>query len=331
MGTLVAAPDSLAELEQAIAPILDDVPLDDPQAPPLPFQPIIPAETPRRLAAVDGGSSVVLDARTSGVYAVRAGYTIRGVEDRFQDRLSTKAYRTVTRRGFLSAWESLRRDYSWGVPFQTPALEPTRLVPCLADDERTLAEYNAARRALLELRRGDLLLLDGSLDTEERLGELRVNLVERAREAGIPIASVTKDSTRTLGGILPVTMEMEEWAERRKLAAPWWVDVTEPLHLQDSGARTIVARFDRRAPAYRVDVAGAPPEGVLAALLECCNDAAYPGYPYPLARIHHRVHYEPGESADLRRDLEGIVARRRGHRLSHRLLSKGRDVLELAH
>lgn len=327
----MAAPVPGNELEDAIAPILDEVADETVSPHALEFRPINPAPVPRGLAAVDGGSSVVLDARTSGLYAVRAGYTIRSDDDRFLDRIPTKAYRTVTRRGFLSAWEGLRKLYAWGVVFETPALEPMRLVPCLADDERSLAEYNAARRALLELRRGDLLLLDGSLDSEERLGELRISLLERAREAGIPVASVTKDSTRTIGGVLPVTMEMEELAVRRKVAAPWFVDVTEALGLADARSRVLVARFDARTPAYRVDVAGAPPEELVGALLECCNDAAYPGYPYPLARIHHRVHYEPGESADLRRDLEGIVARRRGHRLSLRLLTKGRDVLELAH
>lgn len=320
-----------SELEHAIAPILDEVGDEPPVSYALEFRRITPSPVPRGMAAVDGGSSVVLDARTSGLYAVRAGYTIRTEGDRFLDRIPTKAYRTVTRRSFLTAWEGLRKLYSWGVPFETPALEPMRLVPCLADDERSLAEYNAARRALLELRRADLLLLDGSLDSEERLGELRDSLVERAQEAGIPIASVTKDSTRTIGGVLPVTMEMEELAVKRKLAAPWFVEVTEALGLSDGRSRVLVARFDARTPAYRVDVAGAPPEEILGALLECCNDAAYPGYPYPLARIHHRVHFEPGESADLRRDLEGIVARRRGHRLSVRLLTRGRDVLELAH
>ena len=315
-------------LEEAVASILDEVPKDQETGPRIAFQNVAPLDQAARVAAVDGGSTVVLDVQSTGLYCVRAGYCLREPGDRILDRTTARVYRTVTRRGLAGAWKPRLVQYAWGVDAPVPAFDATRMVPQLAEAERILAEYDAARRALHELQRGDLLLLDGSLGDEDRYRALQDSLEERAHDVGVHVAGLSKDSGLSLGGVLPLPLELEELALARNVPTPWWTDVTEPLGKRDDGHRLLVARFDARAPAFRLDVAGDPAPAV-ARVAELCNDAAYPGYPYPLARAHARVHFESGEAVDLRHDLETIVARRRGHRLSFRLFSKGRDVLQL--
>lgn len=316
-------------LEEAAAAILDEATVDAAKTASLTLHAVPAIDQGARVAAVDGGSTILLDVRSTGLYYVRAGYCLRDAGDQILDRRTARAPRTVTRRDLANAWRPRVAHYAWGVDVPAPPFESTRIVPQLAEAERILAEYDAARRALQELRRGDLLLLDGSLGDEDRYAALQASLEERADEVGVRVAGLAKDSGLSLGGVLPLPLELEELAIAREVPTPWWTDVTDPLGRSDGAHRVLVARFDARAPAFRLDVVGEP-ASVVAHVASLCNDAAYPGYPYPLARVHARVHFESGEAADLRHELENIVARRRGHRLSFRLFGKGRDVLQLA-
>lgn len=317
----------MRELEDAAQAILEEVPLD-PNARSPRLLSFSPSASPR-CAAVDGGSTVVLNVRTAGVYAIRAGYVVRDPADHSLNRVTTRLSRTATRRGFSSAWEDIRRHYAPGLELEAPRVDGGRVVPQLAEAERDLAEYDAARRALHELRRGDLLLLDGCLDDEHKL-PLRASLLEWAAASGVAVIALSKDTSLSIHGILPMTLELEEVAVRQKASPPWFVDATAEVGRADAPYRILAAQFDPRAPPFRVDVAGVEPARAVSWAASLCNDPAYPGYPYPLARVHERVHFESGEALDLRRELEGIVARRRGHRLSARLFGQGRDVLKLA-
>lgn len=327
---VVAATDRVPTLEEAAADILGSMPAADDSEQSPRFHRVSSSDAPPRVAAVDGGSTVALDARTVGLYVVRAGYALREATDVYWDRLTTRTPRTVTRRAHRAAWDAIRDAHAWGVDVEPPPFDPVRMVPQLAEAERVLAEFDAARRALHELKRGDLLVLDGSLDEEDRRAPLRDCLLDRARDAGVAVAALSKDSSLTLRGVLPFPVELEERAFRLRISTPWWADVTEALDRRDQPYRILAVRFDSRAPPYRLDVAGAPPDQVVAGLLSLCNDAAYPGYPYALARIHERVSFDSPEAVDLRRELEGIVARRLGQRLALRLFGRGRDVLALA-
>lgn len=323
------AAEGRTELEQVASTILHEVPESASAADAVRFRPVTRSAAPR-CAAVDGGSTVVLDAKTVGLYFVRVGYVVRRTDDTHLDRLTARSPRTVTRRNVDRHWDALRELHAWGVDVPMPRIESDRVVPQLAEAERMLAEYAACRRALHELEPGDLLLVDGSLEDEERCTPLRESLVDRCRDHGVLLAGVSKDSGLSIGGILPFTMELEELAERRGVPTPWWVDVTDALGRGSGLYRTLCVRLDARSPSFRVDVGLGEPERIVGWLAELSNDPVFPGYPYPLARAHQRVAYSSAEAMDLRRDLEGIVARARGYRLSLRLFGRGRDVLTLA-
>jgi hypothetical protein len=141
---------------------------------------------------------------------------------------------------------------------------------------------------------------------------------------------LSKDTSLSLGDVLPFTVELEDLAVRQGVRPPWFTDVTTALDLDEAGYQVLGVQFDARSPPFRLDLAGIDPAVALPRIAGLCNDPSYPGYPYPLARIHQCVHFDSGEALDLRRELEAIVARRRGHRMSLRLFGQGRDVLQLA-
>jgi hypothetical protein len=255
---------------------------------------------------------------------------VRGAEGGHQSRITADRARSVTTRSVGTSWTKLKEHYGWGVDVEAPKMDAARLVGQSAECERMLAEFDAARQALHELRRGDALLLDGSLDDEERFSALRDSLLEWAATGGVTVLAVSKDTGLSIGGVLPFTVELEELARNRGVAGPWCADATDALGYADAGFRIFGMQFDARSPAYRVDVVGEPVLDAAALLRALCDDPAYPGYPYPLARVHQQVNFDSGEAVDLRRELEEIVSRRRGQRLAHRLFGKGRDVLQLA-
>lgn len=283
-------------------------------------------------AAVDAGSSVLLDLSSCGLVAVRAGATQRLPVDRFRDSPPLEQIRLIRRATLAKTWEEVVRDHAWGNDIEAPVLRSGQGLRGWADTERSVTEFDASMRALRDLPAGGILLLDGALDDDGWAPALRQGLLRRAESQGVHVAALSKDSSLTFSGTLPFTLELEAEARAKSWPARFFVDVTRALKQPGRSVRTFGARFDERGTVYRVDAAlvrGNDPTWLFAQLARLCNDAAYPGYPYALARIHNQVHYEDGETADLRRDLEARVAERRGSLLGSRLFSKGRDVLVL--
>lgn len=290
--------------------------------------PLAPLEDAGRVAAVDGGQSIVTDLGSCGVIAVRAGYTLRRPGDHYADETTYEAVHAVARRSLETQWAALLRQRGWPFEAAPSAANGLQWVRAWCEAERSLAERDAARRALRHLARGDLLLLDGSLD---EAAPAALDVAQEATRQGVSVAAVSKDTSLTLGGTLPFTLEVEDWARQNAAPPAFAVDVTAPLR-GPSEIQTWGVRWDSRAPVHRVDVAsaaGVDPTGIFRRIHALCRDVAYPGYPYPLARVHDRAHYGDGDGLDLKRQLEALVAQRRGSLFSLRLFGRGRDVLAL--
>ena len=67
--------------------------------------------------------------------------------------------------------------------------------------------------------------------------------------------------------------------------ATWWAPVARSSPSTGPGLQVVVVRLDPDARfSFRVDLPGdADPESTLSRLSTVCDDAAFPGYPYPLA------------------------------------------------
>jgi hypothetical protein len=133
-----------------------------------------------------------------------------------------------------------------------------------------------------------MVLVDGDLQPDWRVPSTFVaGLLASARERGVTLAGVTKHSSLARGGAPLVGMLELDAARRFGDRAMWWAPVarTRPdLAAHGSALQVVVARLDPSAPfAFRVDLpADVEAEPALRRLSAVCDDAAFPGYPYPL-------------------------------------------------
>jgi hypothetical protein len=266
------------------------------------LRPLVRAAPPADVWAVDGGQALVADARCLQVVVTRAACV------RYQNGVCV-----LDDEGELAA--ALLTDGS--------------MINLLRDQ----GEWHAVERALLDAEPGAVILIDGDLQPDWRIPSTFLgHLLERARARHVTLAAVTKHSSLSRGGA-PLLGHLELEAE--KLFGPratWWAPIARTRPDLSVAIQVVAARFDPDAPfAFRVDLPGdVDPEPVLAAISALCDDAAFPGYPYPLS-VADRLAACPGWlRAEAFGDLDDALAglgvsediRRRAFTDRHRLMER---------
>jgi hypothetical protein len=248
----------------------------------LEIRPLTRASAPGDVWAVDGGQCLVADARCVQLIATRAArIRFRAGACVLEDEGDLVA--TVVSPG-SSIDINLLRDQG---------------------------EWEAVARSVDEADPGAIVLIDGDLQPDWRVPSTFIaDLVARAAERGVVLAGVTKRSSLARGGA-PLLGWLEREAETLFGArSMWWAPVGR-TRSDVGGFQVVAARLDPDARfAFRVDVPlGIDVEPVLASLSALCDDAAFPGYPYPLS-VADRVAACPGWlRADLRHQLDDLFDR----------------------
>lgn len=228
--------------------------------------------------AVDGGQALVADARCLQVLATRAARV-----------------RFVSGRCVVEDEGELRHHLLGGADERAAAVAALGLDGLAAGTSvdvnllRDRWEWDAVERSVAEAGPGALVLVDGDLQPDWRIpSSFLAGLLARAAERGVTLAGVTKHSSLSRGGA-PLVGQLElEAAQALGPRATWWAPVarTRAAERPDAGEgiRVVAARLDPDARfAFRVDLpAGADPAVTLGRLSALCDDAAFPGYPYPL-------------------------------------------------
>ena len=230
--------------------------------------------------AVDGGQALVADARCLQVYATRAA-TVRWRDGEccLEDEGTLEHY-------LLGAGESRAAAaalISAGAPIAPNAEVDVNLL-------RDWSEWRAVAAAVESTERGAMVLVDGDLQPDWRVpSSWLASLLDRAAERGVVLAGVTKHSSLARGGT-PLIGQLEREAEESLgPRATWWVPIARVrADVSGAGLRVVAARLDPDARfAFRVDLPGRMDEAgvvsALGALSALCDDAGFPGYPYPLA------------------------------------------------
>ena len=243
-------------------------------------RPLPRGEAPADAWAVDGGQAVVADARCLQVVVTRTSRVrFRAGACELQDPGSLRAY-------LLGGVEGRAVLAQLGLP-----LAPTTTVD--ANLIRDRWEWEAVERCVREADEGALVLVDGDLWPDWRIPSSYVgSLLERGRQRGVLVIGVTKHSSLSRGGA-PLLGQLEAEAEETLGAGTrWWAPLAssrpESVAEQDAsplGVQVVAARLDPAARfSFRIDIpAGTAPEPALGALAAVADDAAFPGYPYPLA------------------------------------------------
>jgi hypothetical protein len=253
--------------------------LADPSGSGLVFEPgleILPLERRRAAGdvwAVDGGQALVADARTVAVYVTRAA-TVRwrGGCCVLEDEGSLEHH-------LVGAGEGRAALAATGAPVAPDAAVDVNLL-------RDWGEWRAVRAAVEAAAPGAMVLVDGDLQPDWRIpSSWLASLLTEAERRQVMLCGVTKHSSLARGGA-PLVGWLEAQAEA--LLGPramWWAKVAVTRPDVAPGLTVVVARLDPDARfAFRVDLpAATDPAPVLGTLSALCNDAAFPGYPYPLS------------------------------------------------
>ncbi len=278
--------------------------LSDPAGRDLVFEPTVsihPLErrgAPPDAWAVDGGQALVADARCLQLYVTRAA-TVR-----WRDGSCVREDEGALSAHLLGLGESRATLAAAGVPVDPDTAVDVNLL-------RDWAEWQAVSAAVDACEPGGLVLVDGDLQPDWRIPAAWVAaLLERAGARGVLLAGITKHSSLARSGT-PLVGAMELEAEATfGSRATWWARVATTRPELGPGLGVHVARLDPDARfAFRVDLpADADPAGGLGRLAALCDDAAFPGYPYPLA-VADRLAACPGWlRAELFRRVDDALA-----------------------
>ncbi len=251
--------------------------------------------------AVDGGQALVADARSVQVAVTRAA-RCRWQAGRcsLEDEGELLAHVLIGPDGGAEGRRSLAE---LGAPVAPGDRVDLNLL-------RDWSEWQLVSRCVEEAEPGALVLVDGDLQPDWRVpADWLAGLLARAADRQVALAGVTKHSSLARGGA-PLVGQMELEAE--ELLGPracWWAPIALSRAELGPSQLVVVARLDPDARfAFRVDIPGyCDPEGLLGQLSALSDDAAFPGYPYPLSVADRLAACPEWLRAEVWSELEGAL------------------------
>lgn len=277
----------------------------DPAGSDLVFEPVVDVRplgrraAPPEVWAVDGGQALVADARCIQVVATRAARA------RFLGGDCVAEDEGELRTWLVGGGEERVAAASLGMGVAPDAAVDVNLL-------REHGEWEAVAASVAEATRGALVLVDGDLRPDYRIPCSHVaGLLAEAAARGVTVAGVTKHSSLARGGA-PLLGQLElEAATRLGPRAMWWAPVARTRPESGLDLQVVAGRLDADARfAFRVDLPGGTDvEAALGALSALCDDAAFPGYPYPLSVADRLAGCPPWVRHDVRLDLDDHLDR----------------------
>lgn len=227
---------------------------------------------PEDLWAVDGGQALVADARCLQLLVTRASRV------RFRAGACVVEEEGEIRAHLLGGDESRAARAALGLTLAPDSTIDANLL-------RDRWEWEAVERCVAEADDGAFVLIDGDLQPDWRIPSAYLaNVLHVAARRHITLVGVTKHSSLSRGGA-PLVGQLE--VESDEVVGPrsrWWAPVARTRPDVGYGLQVVVARLDPDARfAFRIDLpTDADAAETLSRVAAVCDDAAFPGYPYPL-------------------------------------------------
>lgn len=238
-----------------------------------------PAPAPRRVVAVDGSNVTLAEGGEHLVGAYRWGRVVlengvRLAHDQQPPELVLLTPREGKERLRQALAEAGFHDLDPQVPSNAVCLESLRHV----------AELSCAEESLGILQRGDLLLLDGALQSRPA-APLLDRLLLKAKDQGIDVAGVCKSTSLTIGAV-PALVACQ-LAGRSFPSKTWYARLHAPPTIRGAVLAARLSPGEERVFRYDVQAHEGDAPRVLASLASLAGHPAYPGYPSPLAMAHN--------------------------------------------
>jgi len=237
------------------------------------LQPLARTVPPCDAWAVDGGQGLVADARCLQVSVTRAARV------RWQDGRSVTEDEGVLHAHLLGLGEERQALARSGAPVAADASVDVNLL-------RDWEEWKAVSECVAACDPGGMILVDGDLQPDWRIPSTWLaGVLSAAADRDVTLAGVTKHSSLSRGGAPLLGLLERQASSALGPRACWWVPVARTRPDVGPGLQVVVARLDPDARfAFRVDLpATVDAPTALGALSALADDAAFPGYPYPLS------------------------------------------------
>jgi hypothetical protein len=261
-----------------------------------------------KLAAVDGGSQRILNGGSFIIGAYRAGTLI------FQNQQSLTNIPPPTVKIKTISFTNRKDLYSQ--QFQKLIGEPPNEYPrelmLVLQRLRSFEEWSVAQQLIDQLDKGDIILVDGSLKASVNKQDILFKrIMNLALARGIHFVGISKRSTLRFNHA-PLLQYIEKKGEEFfSNNQSWYCEIPdETTHSQLFGNRYIVKFHPKAAFVFRTDINrfdDVSPTEIFGKIAQYCSDAAYYGYPYPLAHIHNQVVINRALSEDIAYRLEGLA------------------------
>lgn len=274
---------------------------------PASFVRILEAENPRKIAFVDGGDGILEDSPNFMIIINRVYFTM------FKGKRRIPATKLKQRLEFFSYVVSEVTDalgkkvvsyntklfpYSETDLFYLPkeedlesktentsVLQESRLVSL----SRRFAEWGLAEKVVLEeLNEGDILVMDGSLQTGyKNESKYASNLYDAAQKKGVIVCGLTKTSRLIMESGEPLLARIQEIAEDVPFGT-WYVEIAD-MASSDNRGHMLAAKFHTNSKhVFRFEILRDQFNGmddkekneILASIAANSHDIAMPGYPY---------------------------------------------------
>ena len=246
------------------------------------------------IAAVDGSDAMVLDAGCLAVALLRAA--VCGFAS------GARSFRSVTPLRPATLGQEARDGSFSGLYRECFGADPDSGI---RDDEpertagimRDTLEYWVALRAAERLARGDLLVLDGALRVAHASHEpVMLRLIRTCASRGVHLCAVTKRTSVTWGGGLPLVPAAVALARASSITPPWVLRIGEegldvtPYRQWRHGAPCVAALHPGSPLAFKIEVPAPTGDEALLAIISrlaaWSDDGRITGYPYPLLDAH---------------------------------------------
>jgi hypothetical protein len=274
-------PTSIDEVAARLAGLLTYAggALADPERHDLLFEPeirLLPLRrrpAPADVWAVDGGQATVADARCLQLVVTRAARA------RWADGAIILEDEGELRPQLVGCGEEGTAILHYELPVRPDAAIDIGLL-------RDWGEWQAVARSVDEADAGAMVLVDGDLEPDWRIPPAFLeSLFQRAAARDVTLLGVTKHSSLAKGGA-PLLGQIERQAEKDLgPRAMWWARLATTRPDAGPTRQILAARLDPDARfSFRIDLpVDADPDVALGSLSALADDAAFPGYPYPLS------------------------------------------------
>lgn len=149
---------------------------------------------------------------------------------------------------------------------------------------RTLLEWEKVKYLIQTLKRGDIIIFDGSLISGEisTSHEFVNQLSQIAMDKGIALVGLSKDTSLSMD-TAPVPIVLQKAAKEQHPNKNWFVQYEDTYFVRFSKVKDLIFRFDVVLPP---DITI---ETLLSRIGAYCYDPGTLGYPYPMQKIHDSV------------------------------------------